>query len=340
MRTTRATPSLLRRTALVVALTLLALPLAGAGYEAWSARDATERYPRPGRMVDVGDHALHLDVRGTGSPVVVLEAGSGETSIGWEAVADALAEHTTVVAYDRAGYAWSEPSSAPRTGEAVVRDVRTALDGAGLDGPYVLVGHSMGGLFARLLAERAPKDVAGLVLVDSRPEDDARDTAAVLEAEGRPAGPPAWALSALQRTGALRLFADELLAGSVEPAERERFLDVVATPAFFAARQEEADLITSTEDAVRGQDLGDLPVRVIARGEPQDYAAAGISARGGAELERIWQEGQRALTGLSSRAALVVAEGSGHLVPRDRPDLVVDQVLEVVGDVRVPGADG
>ncbi|TKR26607.1 alpha/beta hydrolase [Cellulomonas hominis] len=337
MRTTRHRPrTLLRRTALAVALTLLALPLAGAGYEAWSARGAADRYPPPGRLVDVGGHALHLDVRGTGSPVVVLEAGSGETSLGWESVADALAQRTTVVAYDRAGYAWSEPSAEPRTGEAVVADLRAALDAAGLAGPYVVVGHSMGGLFARLLAERAPEDVAGLVLVDARPEDDARETADVLAAEGRPADPPAWALGALQRTGVLRLFADQLLAGMVDPAEQDRFLDVVATPAFFAARQEEADLIGSTEDAVRGQDLGDLPVRVVARGEPQDYAAAGISARGGAELERIWQDGQRRMLGLSSRAALVVAEGSGHLVPRDRPDVVVDQVLEVLTEI---GAD-
>jgi len=313
---------------------VVGLPAAGAGYEAWASRDAAERYPAPGRLVDVGGHALHVDVRGTGSPAVVLEAGSGETSIGWEAVADALAEHTTVVTYDRAGYAWSEPSDEPRTGDAVVRDLTAALDAVGVDGPVVAVGHSMGGLFTRLLAEQHPDDVAGLVLVDARPEDDAARTAAVLAAEDRPADPPVWALGLMQRTGVLRLLADELLAGAVEPAERERFLDVVATPAFFAARQQEADLIGSTEDAVRGQDLGDLPVRVIARGEPQDYAAAGISARGGAELERIWQDGQRGMLALSSDARLVVAEGSGHLVPRERPDVVVAQVLDVLDEVR------
>ncbi|VTR78360.1 alpha/beta fold hydrolase [Cellulomonas hominis] len=313
---------------------LVLAPLAGAGHEAWASRDAGTRYPPPGRLVDVGGHALHLDVRGSGSPVVVLEAGSGETSIGWQAVADALAPHVTVVSYDRAGYAWSEPSREPRTGDAVVRELRAALHTVGLDGPYVLVGHSMGGLFARLLAERHPEDVAGLVLVDARPEDDADRTAAVLADEGRPADPPPWLLGTLQRTGALRLLGDQLLAGMVEPAERGRFLDVVATPAFFAARQQEADLIGSTEDAVRGQDLGDLPVRVIARGDPQDYAAAGISAGGGAELERIWQAGQRGMLDLSTRARLVVAEGSGHLVPRDRPDVVVAEVLGVVGEVR------
>lgn len=327
----------LRRTALVLAAALVALPLAGAGYETWASRDADRRYPAPGRLVDVGDHALHVDVRGSGSPVVVLEAGSGETSIGWQAVADALAEHTTVVSYDRAGYAWSTPSDEPRTGDAVVADLRAALAASGLEGPYVLVGHSMGGLYARLLAERHPDEVAGLVLVDARPEDDARDTAAVLEREGRPADPPPWLLGALQRTGVLRLLADDLLAGAVPAEERERFLDVVATPAFFAARQQEADLIGSTEDAVRGQDLGDTPVRVIARGEAQDYAAAGISAAGGAELERVWQDGQRAMTGLSTDSRLVVAEGSGHLVPHDRPDVVVDQVLDVLADLRARG---
>lgn len=324
-----------RRVALAVAAALLwIVPLLGAGYEHLSAAAGRASHPVPGRMVDVGGRLLHVVQHGTGGPTVVLEAGSGEAASGWEAVTDRLAPTTTVVAYDRAGIARSEPSPRPRTARAVVDDLRTALHAIDAPQPYVLVGHSLGGLYVREYVREHPGEVAGLVLVDARPEDDARRTAPLLP-DGAGAGTiPPWIGRSLHAVGALRIGGGALLDGMVPPAGRREFLDVTASPTYFATKQAEADHIAPTERALRGQDLGALPVRVIARAVPQDYASAGIDAATGRRLEDIWQDGQRRMLHLSSDSTLVVAGGSGHMVPTERPDLVADVVRSLVKELR------
>lgn len=329
--------SLRRRTALGLAL----LPFAAAGGAAGEeVARRTGRPPAPAgsRRVDAGSAVLHLVRRGSGAPgtpTVVLEAGSGETSASFARVLDGWDLPAAVVATDRAGYGRSGPSSAPRTGEHVVAELRTALRRSGSPPPYVLAGHSMGGLFARRFAVEHPGEVAGLVLLDARPEDDARRTADLLRAAGFAGDPPWPLLAGLARTGALRTFAPVLLGPSVPAADRAEFLDVTAGPAYFRTRAEEAAAITATEDLVRGRTLGDRPVAVVARGRAQDYAAAGLDAATGRALEELWQDGQRRMLRLSTRSRLTVAAGSGHLVPRERPDAVREAVRWVLTELGV-----
>src|SRR5690606_17910094 len=102
----------------------------------------------PGDLVDVGGHSLHIYCQGEGSPTVVLEAGLGDGSINFRALQDRLARHTRTCAYDRAGYGWSEPGPAPRDLATIAAELDALLDGAGEAGPYVLAGHSIGGLYA------------------------------------------------------------------------------------------------------------------------------------------------------------------------------------------------
>ena len=116
----------------------------------------------PGRLIETGGHTLHVDQTGSGSPAVVLEAGIAATSISWSMVAPLLARHTTVIAYDRAGFGWSGPARGSRPME----DLEAVLNASGVPGPFVLVGHSFGGLLVRLFQQRRPDLVAGLVLVD------------------------------------------------------------------------------------------------------------------------------------------------------------------------------
>lgn len=312
---------------LAVLLLLIGL---GFGYEWIADKRAASAYPPPGKLVDVGGHRLHLQIQGNGSPVIVMEAGSGETSLSWRNIPAELSKYATVVSYDRAGYAWSEPAASERTGDNVVNELRTALRAEGLTGPYLLVGHSLGGLYTRLYAEKYPDEVAGLVLIDARPEDDERLTRPILEQEGYQGNPQSGLLSLLKSSGAMRIFKDFMLEGLVPEEDRERFVNVIAKRSYFEAKEEEAALIGSTEDAVRGQDLGSLPVTVIARGLPQDYAQAGLSEQAGRKLEQIWQEGQRNMLKLSQRSRWVVAKQSGHMIIHDEPELVVDEVLRLL----------
>jgi pimeloyl-ACP methyl ester carboxylesterase len=147
---------------------VLGLAAIGGGYETYrEARDGSTPV-MPGRLVDVGGHRLHLQCTGSGRPTVVLEPGLGEPSpmmAAW--IAPDVARATRVCVYDRAGRGWSESARHPQDGAEVATDLRTLLARAGEPGPYVLAGHSAGGIYVLNFATLFPQDVAGVVLLDS-----------------------------------------------------------------------------------------------------------------------------------------------------------------------------
>ncbi|HEY7304190.1 MAG TPA: alpha/beta hydrolase [Bryobacteraceae bacterium] len=145
---------------------LAAVLLAGLLYQGLGSYRDHRRVPPLGRLIDVGDRRLHLYDQGNGSPAVILEAGIAGTSLGWALVQPRIAEFTRVCSYDRAGLGWSDAAgSLPSVSDAIA-DLRNLLSRAGVPPPYVLVGHSFGGLLVRAYAHHRPDQVAGLVLVD------------------------------------------------------------------------------------------------------------------------------------------------------------------------------
>ena len=146
----------------------LILALAAATTVQWLLSHlALERNPAPGEMVVVDGRRMHLLCQGQGSPAVILESGMPGTSLGWASVIEDIASFARVCAYDRAGYGWSEAGPEPRTISNIARELRGLLRTAKVGPPYVLVGHSFGGLIVQVYASRFPDEVAGMVLVDS-----------------------------------------------------------------------------------------------------------------------------------------------------------------------------
>src|SRR3954469_6426034 len=145
----------------------LVLAAIGGGWATVGAAADARAYPIPGQLIDVGGHSLHLSCAGSGSPTVVLQPGAGEMSsnMGW--IAPAVARATRVCVYDRAGRGWSEPADTPQDGAQIATDLHTLLQRGHVPGPYVLAGHSFGGLYVLTFADRYPDEVAGMVLVDS-----------------------------------------------------------------------------------------------------------------------------------------------------------------------------
>ena len=151
---------------LVVALLVLAV--VGAIYQAIATELDERAYPPPGKLVDVGGHSLHINCIGQGSPTVILEAANLGMSAHWIRVQQQVAQTTRVCAYDRAGLGWSERGPQPRDARQISSELHTLLaKAADTEGPYVLVGHSYGGLYTRMYAARYSEEVAGVVLVDS-----------------------------------------------------------------------------------------------------------------------------------------------------------------------------
>lgn len=153
----------------------LLLSAIGGVYETYRESADRTAYPMPGRLISVGDHKLHINCTGTGSPTVVLEPGLGEPSpaMGW--IAPNVAATTRVCVYDRAGRGWSQAVADPQDGVETATDLHTLLTRAGEPGPYVLAGHSAGGLYVLNFAHLYPNQVAGVALLDSmHPEQDTR----------------------------------------------------------------------------------------------------------------------------------------------------------------------
>ena len=146
-------------------IAVMALASVGATYE--NATHDQHTHAAPGKSYDVGGHRLHLDCHGHGGPTVVLSNGLGEISASWARIAGPVAQTTRVCAYDRAGQGWSEDADSPQDGITSAKDLHTLLAAAGEHGPFVLVGHSIGGTYTMTYAARYPEQVVGMVLLDS-----------------------------------------------------------------------------------------------------------------------------------------------------------------------------
>jgi pimeloyl-ACP methyl ester carboxylesterase len=145
----------------------LILASVGGGYETVRESIDATAYPMPGQLIDVGGHRLHLNCTGSGTPTVVLEPGLGEASPAMAWIAPAVAHDTRVCVYDRAGRGWSDAAEGPQDAAQTATDLHTLLERANVPGPYVLAGHSFGGLYILTFAANYPDQVAGMVLLDS-----------------------------------------------------------------------------------------------------------------------------------------------------------------------------
>jgi pimeloyl-ACP methyl ester carboxylesterase len=154
-------------------ITAIIFCAASTGYIYQTVATALDKhnYPPPGKLVNINGHQLHIQSVGTGSPTVILEAGLCAMSSVWGWIQPEVAKFTRVISYDRAGLGWSEPDNAPFTALHVARQLHNLLQTSGIESPYVLVGHSMGGLLARMFAGQYPDNVAGMVLVDASHPD-------------------------------------------------------------------------------------------------------------------------------------------------------------------------
>ncbi|MEY2929840.1 MAG: hypothetical protein RL033_589 [Pseudomonadota bacterium] len=295
-------PHILRRFARALAgsiCVVVVLAAAAAGVQELATRSDQHSFAPPGRLVEVEGHRLHIRCMGNDGPTVILEAMGDGTSVNWAWVQPQVAELTRVCAYDRAGRGWSEASPAPRDALHIAQELRSLLANAGEVPPFVLVGHSFGGLVTRMYAAAFPHEVAGMVIVDGG-QPDIRSARFPAEGSQGQAQEEQLMRAApvLARLGVFRLRG---LSTDLPPAASAELNAHYASARLWDSLYAEMLALPLSDAQVRGAgSLGDRPLMIVNASRPDD---AILRANNAMQVE---------LLSLSSNSRRLVVDGASH----------------------------
>ncbi|WP_064042273.1 alpha/beta fold hydrolase [Methylomonas koyamae] len=319
--------------------------LAGAVYQFQKTAADLTAFPPPGRMISVNGVNLHLFCVGSGFPTLILEAGLGENTLSWYPVQSKLAQNMRVCSYDRPGLGWSDLINAPIQVEDVAKNLHTLLNNAGISPPYVLVGHSRGGIYVRAFYRQFPAETQGIVLVDSTHEQGPMHQYPHAAWDYWKQAMQIAIAEPLSRVGLVRLMgvADADRRPSPLPAE------VLAAKTAVQNRTDTARAVVNEITVMRQgltattpppTSLGNLPLLVLTAGNLVDQSLVEREAeKSGKNIEtekvlaRIQQTEQDDLARLSNNSRHIIIKNSGHFIMQDRAEEFVSAVSEFVNPI-------
>lgn len=334
---------------IVVAILALVV-LAGWLYQKVGTVRDRKRYPAPGELVDLNGHSLHFFSRGEGSPAVIFESGLMTTVLSWAEIQPEVAKATRALCYDRAGLGWSDPGATPRDADQIVKELHQLLVQADVSPPYILVGHSFGGLTARLFAARFPEQVAGLVLIDPVAPGEWNPASEHNQKRIRTGARILRRATVLSRIGVIRFVSFLLRAGvktiaepvvrlmskgapkgdgtsssplfwNLPPSERAMAPVFWVQPKFTETIADQLENFPrSAAQVASAENLEGMPVTVI--------SAANTPAERKKEHIRTAQ--------LSESGTHLTATRSGHWIMTDEPELVLQAIQEMIERARKP----
>jgi pimeloyl-ACP methyl ester carboxylesterase len=319
--------------AAIVGLVIL-LAAIGATYQLIEDRADRRAAAVPGRLIDVGGYRMHIVCTGEGSPAVILEAGLGDSWLAWNKVQPPISRFARVCSYDRAGMGLSDPRPHAPDSLAVAGDLHALLGQAGVSPPYVLVGHSTGGIHVRVFRELYPREVVAMVLIDATAPDffGRAPPAAVKRLT-----PPIWLGRLMAWTAPLGVprLIGACGGGPPQLAALQRTFECRGR--FFAAAMAEIGAVEAiTREGRAAGALDAMPLVVLSHDPTIGLAPGALPPALNRQFEAQWALSQHDLARLSSRGEQVVATGNGHYIQDARPDLVIAAVREVTDQSRPP----
>jgi pimeloyl-ACP methyl ester carboxylesterase len=318
----------------IVMLVILVLALVMLIAGAIAKSNLVEKYPAPGQLVDVGGYKLHIFCTGQGSPTVILESGQSDYSLIWAYVQPEVAKTNRVCSYARADCGWSEPSPQPRTAIAEVEELHTLLTNANIPGPYVVVGHSLGGMLVRVYAHNYPDEVVGMVLVDSFHEERPIRNPEVTKLN-RDAVIQLRIFSIMNSTGIMALAPQSIPNRGLPEDTYAQYQAITATTSYFDTWITESLAVPESANealALQMTSFGNLPLIVLSAGQWNT-----ISSLSDTENQKLWtdlQSQQSELMSLSSVSKQIIAEQSGHHIQLDQPELVINAIRLLADEAR------
>jgi len=323
-------------------LTLIALAtIVGVIYEISGRRQAAQEYPPPGKLVDIGGRRIQLDCRGAGSPTVVFESGLDMSgSLSWAMVHDEIAKSTRACAYSRAGIMWSDPSNLHQNGKSIAEDLHATLSKAGEQGPFVLVGHSLGGPYIMTYTKYFGQEVAGLVFVDASHSDQMKLSNGEEPTELKFMEFRNSLSAALNWAGVVRA-ATANDKGLPNRADRVNQAVNAYRSTSLGSMLKEKDASEETlVEAGSLRKLGDRPIFVLtAMARFSDHASSiwKITPEQAKNTKETWIRMQEEIAAWSSQSQHQLVPDANHYIQFDRPDIVIAAVHSVVEKIRSAG---
>lgn len=283
---------------LALVILIVALSLLGFIYETAAEASDRQAYPPPGQMLDVDGHQVHILCVGEGSPTVILEAGAGHFSAMWAWVQPVIGQSTRVCAYDRAGYGWSEPGAEPRDAQRIAAELHALLESAGIEPPYVMVGHSLGGIYVRVYNALYPGEVVGMALVDATHPDNWERQGESIDALRMLAS----VSSVISRLGLMRLYVAGEHFDLPEPNGDILKANLSSSQYWDTQRADTIAALATLDEGRATGGLGELPLAVL--------AAVDYPEGRGRDTELALQT---ELAALSSNSLYQVVAGAHHI---------------------------
>lgn len=328
----------MKKRVIAVLLSMLLLISGGFFYQTISTQFDQSAYPPPGNLIDLGGYKLHMQLMGEGDITVVLDAGMGCFCLDWMLVQPEIAKFARVLSYDRAGYGWSDESPLLRTSRNIVSELHHMLQIAQVPPPYILVGHSFGGVNMRLYADTYPEEVAGIILVDSAHEQHFQKM-------------PLWPRRVIERfmiqppiatfgtaIGFMRLFTYFMdvrtMLKSLPEEAQSMYLAMISTTKYVKAVAQEFSYFSTINEPPRK--VGDKPVSIISAGQRLISEERGYDLEFLDEITHVWKALQKDLLGVSSKSKQIIAEQSGHMISHQQPDLIIEATHQMIEELKNP----
>ncbi|MDC8004155.1 alpha/beta hydrolase [Aureisphaera galaxeae] len=289
---------------------------------------AQQLSPPPGQKVDIGGYALHLNVMGTGSKTIIIEAGAGAFSLQWLEFQKTLSKHFTVITYDRAGYGWSDPSPYSRTAKVIAEELHTALTKLEKKGPYILMGHSYGGLVIKTFLNNYPKDVEALILADAATEFQFQKlppmVSMIVEA----------GINRFKESGTMArkgMLQPEMIPidSTLTAKYWKDYQKISSTPAFYDAMVNEMTLMDFSYSQSKVKSPTNVPLLVITAGNSFE-AFRSIPGMPVEESNVIWERLQKEQLKLSSKSEQTIIPEATHDMVLSTPKELLNAVVSFV----------
>ena len=324
---------LLTRISTIIVLLCVLAGVCGIAYNELSIRHYRAIAGVPGKLYAIDGYPMHLYCTGEGSPTIVLSSGLGDDFTSWARVQPALSRQTRVCSYDRAGFGWSESRPGVQDANAIASELHQLVGAASVQKPFVLVGHSISGLYLRSYAAHFPGDLAGLVFVDgATPLQDDRVPKELVEIQEDQRRQMPWQ-KLLMMLGWYRL---QGVCTSIPPGFEAYSAWIKADsciPSQMDAIENELDAErASGEETIHAGPFVDLPVLILSR-DPTVLSSNWPTSVAKAN-SIVWNQMQEESKALSIQSIRIIAKGSDHYIQNDRPDLVIQEITTLVARIR------